>query len=167
MDHDKDNAKVTIGSFNLSFDSSLEEGSVGRKSIDGIGLCTIHIYSGERTIPHFHIESNDGKFICCVCILKPNYFIHPGKEGTLNSKQCKELDEFLRSEYKGAPFIKGKITIWQMICIEWNNNNPKYAFEITKNTTQPDYHKISKELKDDKNKGLKEDSTWLIDSYKE
>ena len=161
--------KLYIGSLDLS-QISLDEASVGKHGFpDGLGECKLYVYGGERNIPHFHIESKDGKFVCCVQIYEPYYFIHPGKEGTLNSAQRKELDKYLRSAYK-TPVGGVKITIWQMICIDWNNANPDYAV-FKKNATQPDYNKLQEgkpseeedEKDNKKKKGVKE-STWLSDS---
>ena len=155
--------KLYIGSLDLS-QAPLDEVSVGRHSFpDGLGECKLYVYGGERNIPHFHIESSDGKFICCVKIYEPYYFIHPGKEGTLNSAQREELDKYLRTFYK-TPVGGIKITIWQMICIDWNNANPNYAV-FKNNATQPDYNKLTEEKppKDKKKTGLKE-SSWLSET---
>ena len=106
--------KLYIGTIDFS-QIPLDEVSVGKRTFpDGLGECKICVYGGERNIPHFHIESTSSNFVCCVRIYEPYYFIHPGKEGTLNSAQRKELDKYLRTAYK-APVGGVKMTIWQMI----------------------------------------------------
>ena len=158
--------KLYIGTINLS-QAPLDEVSVGRRSFpDGLGECKICVYGGEKNIPHFHIESTSSNFVCCVKIYEPYYFIHPGKEGTLNSAQREELDKYLRTKYKPA-IGKSNETIWERIADYWNNANPTYAVNRP-NATQPDYNKLTDEKPPkDKKKGLKEDSTWLVNSFED
>lgn len=95
-------------------------------------------------IPHFHYvdETSRGRdkkkgFHTCIRLDKPEYFHHTGKEGTLNSKQLKELIEFLNS-----PFSKPKFngTNWDYMVMIWNMNNSKQNVDEDMNI--PDYSKL-------------------------
>ncbi len=88
-------------------------------------------------IPHFHVwdkNSKGGLFHTCVKILEPEYFHHDGKEDVFNSKQKKELIEFLN-----AKPIKSKWhpTNWDFILTLWNANNSKV--EVPDDLSIPDY----------------------------
>lgn len=74
-------------------------------------------------IPHFHIRdilTKGKKFHCRVQIDRPEYFKHTGKEDSLNSKQKKNLVNFLNSTSKlGGIEIKN----WDKVVMYWNDNN--------------------------------------------
>jgi len=88
-------------------------------------------------IPHFHIRdiSTKGqKFNCCVRIDEPEYFKHTGKEDVLNSKQKKNLIQFLNSTSKlGTIEIKN----WDKVIMYWNDNNSKII--LPDDLPMPDY----------------------------
>jgi hypothetical protein len=74
-------------------------------------------------IPHFHVwdrNSKGGLFHTCVKIESPEYFHHTGKEDVFNSKQKKELIEFLNAKPLKA---KWHPTNWDFIITLWNANN--------------------------------------------
>lgn len=95
--------------------------------------------------PHFHIRDikRDNKFSTCVCIDKAEYFLHEGKEDTLNSAQRKALNDFMR-EPCSKPLYDAHgnhLNNWQRVCILWDENNSEQ--EIPEDTIQPDYTKLS------------------------
>lgn len=88
--------------------------------------------------PHMHIwdySTKGKKFHCCVRLDKPEYFIHTGKEDTLNSTNKKELIKFLNKEYGGLG-----ITNWKRILMLWNDNNSDVHIDI--DSEMPDYTKL-------------------------
>lgn len=103
-----------------------------------IGECKVEVYSGEGQIPHFHIYNNDHSFDTCVCIHSANYFSHGNKyKDKFNSKQCKELDQWLRNQFNEIN------TIWEIIRGMWEVSNPYCKFpNYLKVTKQPDYTKM-------------------------
>ena len=91
-------------------------------------------------IPHFHVwdqNSKGGLFHTCVKILEPEYFHHTGKEDVFNSKQKKELIEFLNAKPLKS---KWHPTNWDFIITVWNANNSK--FEVPEDSPIPDYTKL-------------------------
>ena len=77
-------------------------------------------------------------FSCCVKILKPDYFIHTGKEDTLNSKLKKSLINFLTSKHRK----RKNITNWEYICMCWDDNNSNYELPEEIYDNMPDYTKL-------------------------
>lgn len=73
--------------------------------------CSIYVYSREGTIPHFHIIPKSKIGESCICIYQPLYFNHDFKQMKLNSKQRKELNNWL----KETTLINPKITNWELI----------------------------------------------------
>lgn len=93
------------------------------------------VYDGERRIAHFHIFTGPAKYPdweTCIQFLKPEYFHHSGKEGTLDSGKKKDLIKFMNKMHKGLA-----VTNWQYAVTLWNDNNPQW--EIDANTPMPDY----------------------------
>lgn len=75
----------------------------------------IYIHTDDPgKIPHFHYwdaKTKGDKFHTCVRIDKPEYFHHTGKENILNSKQKKELVDFLQKSCKDKRFINN----WELL----------------------------------------------------
>lgn len=95
-------------------------------------------------IPHFHYvdETSMGKdkkkgFHTCIKIEKPEYFLHEGKLDILNSKQRKELVEFLAQPFNRSQFHG---TNWEFIKMAWNDNNSKR--DVDEDCKMPDYTDI-------------------------
>ena len=127
----------------IEFPDILNEREIGgndRVNFKNIGKCKIEVYSGEGQVPHFHLNSIDGKFESCICIYSPHYFDHGGKyKDILNSKCRKILDDWLRKDFE-----KG-LSNWNIIRISWETSNPECRFENRKKVkTQPDYTKMDK-----------------------
>jgi hypothetical protein len=91
-------------------------------------------------IPHFHvwdINTHGDKFHTCVRLDKPEYFHHNGKEDSFNSKEKKELMQFLSS----IDIDEEDRTYWQTLVIEWNRNNS--SRKVDKNLSMPDYRLLN------------------------
>lgn len=90
-------------------------------------------------IPHFHYrKKGTWEGHTYIRLDKPEYFQHGDKQATLNSKQKKELVNFLKSKPLKA---KRFDTNWEYLINEWNANNSN--IEIAEDTKMPDYNKLS------------------------
>lgn len=101
-------------------------------TIDKLEKCKVAVYASEGQIPHFHIESEDGKFKSCVCIYSNNYFSHGGKyKGQFNSKQRKEFNKWMENN-------------WNKIKDAWEEGNPDCKFpEDQKCKAKPHYENMT------------------------
>ena len=100
------------------------------------GNYEIWIYNREGDgIPHFHIVNDQTGFSCCVCILECKYFIHTGKEDTLNTKLKKSLVAFLNKPHRKLP----NYTNWQYLCACWDDNNSSYELPNEAYQNMPNY----------------------------
>lgn len=83
---------------------------------------SVHVYGGERRIPHFHFVNKQAKKNLpkegCICLTEAKYYIHSGKRATLNQSERKELMEYLQSieSSSGVPY-------YEYLCRKWNKNN--------------------------------------------
>jgi hypothetical protein len=135
--------KIVIGT--IDFNDTINEQQIQantRFNPKSIGECTIEVYSGEGSIPHFHIYSKDKKFSSCIRIYENFYFSHGGKyRDTFNSKQCRELNNYLKRDYPKGPV---KMTVWEAIVFSWNFINPECLYpEKKKINKQPHYENLS------------------------
>ena len=135
--------KITIGT--IEFNDVIDEHQIqGNKRFNpnGIGECIIEVYPREGSIPHFHIFSKDKKFDTCIRIYENFYFSHGGKyKDIFNSKQCKQLNDYLKQDYTKGPKI---ISIWEAIIFCWYLLNPDCIYpENKKVNTQPHYENLS------------------------
>ena len=109
---------AVVGSFQTGFDTYIHNN-------DG----------GDR--PHFHMRKNDTHV--CIQFECPEYF-RQGEEhegGFLDDEEKDELVEFLKSTISIEKFKKAGITVWDMMCITWNWNNPDNA--LPEDIEIPDY----------------------------
>ena len=89
------------------------------------------IYTDDSgQIPHMHIYGD--KLDCCVKLDSPKYFPHGHHKSKLNSKQVKELVDFLKSK---NPVTKK--TNWKTTIMLWNLNNSSVI--LPDDTKMPDY----------------------------
>lgn len=95
----------------------------------------VSIYGGEGNIPHFHFYTKDREKEGCIRIDRAEYFTHGNKNTKLNSKERKLLVTWLCSNHNVLP-----ITIWEYICILWDDNNPDYV--LTDDIKMPDYNTL-------------------------
>ncbi len=104
-----------------------------------IGECIIDVYANEGPIPHFHIYNKDKSFEACIRIYENLYFSHGGKyTSKFNSKQCRQLNEYLKSKYSKGPI---KSTVWEAIAFFWDTIS-SYDYP-NKCTTQPHYEAMN------------------------
>lgn len=89
-------------------------------------------------IPHFHYRKakNWNEFHTCIMIEKADYFHHGSKQDILNSKQKKELVEFLANKPKSKRYQ----TNWELLVEMWNLNNSDV--EIDEDIIIPDYQQL-------------------------
>ena len=132
----KDSRKDPMLVGEIAFDDSIEEASYGEVGLKHLGECSVYIYSNEGPIPHFHLISKNKKFETCICIFEPLYFLHGTKTGTLNSKQRKQLNNWMNQK---IDYSDANITNWQSIKLAWIWNNGKRFKEIIMNYPQPNY----------------------------
>ena len=128
----------------IDFSEDLNEQEIGggdRLNLKNIGECKVMVYGGEGTIPHFHLENVNDTFESCIKIYAAEYFAHGGKyTDTLNSKQRKELNEWLKKKSKHVKHH----TNWQAIVSIWELSNEDNDFpESKKVDKQPDYSKMT------------------------
>lgn len=112
----------------------MEMANIG--SIDNKLIAIIRM-NDPGNIPHFHIvdKATLGRdFHTCIKIETPEYFHHEGKEDVLNSKQRKNLNDFLKNKNELG------ITNWKYLVTTWNINNSNK--NIDKDIAQPDYTKL-------------------------
>lgn len=128
--------------FNLVSDEKFKENGKLMLEMSQIGRfndCTVYVRSNDAgKIPHFHIvDSNTlgNLFHTCIRIDKPEYFHHTGKEDVLNSKDRKDLIQFLKFEPKSKRY-RGW-TNWELLVDQWNINNSDV--EIDEDQVMPDY----------------------------
>lgn len=93
-------------------------------------------------IPHFHLRDQTDweRFHSCIKIASPEYFLHEGKEDTLNSKQRKELYDFMNSKVSLTKYADKFDNNWQLICFLWELNNSSTS--IPEDTQMPDYRQL-------------------------
>lgn len=117
----------------FSVDDLFTESSEGK-----IGKLQLYVYTGEGTIPHFHLFEKDHKFETCVCIDKPEYFHHGRKSGVLNSKQKELLIRELSKEVELDDGIT--CSLWRKIKIIWNSDTRNKFKSVAKK--MPDYTEL-------------------------
>ena len=112
----------------------------GMSRIGYSGPLEIYVNTNDPgKIPHFHIrnKSNWEEFHSCIRIDKAEYFLHEGKEDTLNSKQRKELQKFMESPVSLSRYASKFDNNWELTCFLWDMNNSDV--QIDPEIEQPDY----------------------------
>lgn len=112
-----------------------------RPSLYGVGDCKISVYGGEGTIPHMHIYNHAGTFKSCVCLYTNQQFPHDEYRDILISKQCKNLDEYMRRPYSGDP----SISTWKAAVALWKRDDKVQLYKDTTNGEMPDYRTMHKQ----------------------
>lgn len=99
------------------------------------GLYIVIFTNDGGWIPHFHVFNNQNPkkstIDVCLKIETPEYFKHDHHVDILNSKQIKQIIDFLNSERKPG------ITWWEHLIEIWNDNNSNS--EIPEDLNMPDY----------------------------
>lgn len=124
-----------IGSFEV--EGNINEVKVGNFK-GGKYLLYVHVWENDPgNIPHFHVHDIDYNIDTCVMIIENRYFSHGSHIGTLNQKQRKALNEFLKESSELFELYTNYNTIIRI----WNGNNS--GKKIDKNLKQPNYTTIS------------------------
>ena len=107
--------------------------------IGNVGNFLISVFSNEGPIPHFHFMNTTTGAHGCIKILECSYFEHGKYKAKLNSGERKELQLFLEEQTFEKIYRDGT-TNFNVICHEWNKNNPKHTIDI--DTKIPDYRNL-------------------------
>jgi hypothetical protein len=136
--------KLVLGNVDFKSGKKLHDVVVGLMKYSG-KPCYVAVYAREgANIPHFHIESKDGKFRCCIMLYQAKYFQHGSKDGTLSSGADRlRLDTFLR-QHNTYNDKDGKIddtfTNWKRMVQYWKMcHDEDYSDEELKKYSQPNY----------------------------
>lgn len=125
---------LLIGFMNL-FDSSFINESTLKDSLNFQGkvkTVTISIRPKEGwQKPHIHLENE--KIHCAIRLDTPEYFIHGIYVDTLNNKQAKLFDEFMREG-------NGNISKWEIARNFFNQHFKNHKIKVI---NQPDYTKLN------------------------
>lgn len=96
-------------------------------------------------IPHVHVvdKSTGGhEFNCCVCLDKPEYFVHGSHVDKFNSKLKKDFNNFMHEPSKNPRFKNN----YDYAVSMWNDNNSDAYIQIREdengNVIVPDYIKL-------------------------
>ena len=139
-----------IGEFSVdpSEEDSVSEQMISNRIIYGKKSLNYRIYvlaKEQLNVPHFHIVNPAIEIDVCICIYEPKYFDHASHTGTLNSRELKMLDAFLRTCHDPD---KGE-TYWDYIDSCWYTSNilskPNPAYYRAKyrlTSVQPNYRDI-------------------------
>lgn len=99
----------------------------------------IYIYSKEGTKPHFHfyrdideLKNNAGG---CIRLDVPEYFEHDSHTDKLKSTEKKYIIEWLKKKH----YKYKKYSNFEVLCNDWDTNNPTYAKNITE---MPNYNDL-------------------------
>lgn len=117
---------------------------VGSARVGYSGDYEIYVNTDDAgKIPHFHIRDRAewSKFHSCIRLDCAEYFLHAGKEDTLNAAQRKELQQFMEAEVSQIKY-KGKFANnWELCCFLWDINNSDVILDD--NISMPDYRTLS------------------------
>ena len=112
----------------------------GMSRVGFIGELEVYVNTNDAgSIPHFHLRDSDNwdKFHTCIRIDKAEYFLHEGKEDILNSRQQKELQEFMESKVAIKKYSDKFENNWELVCFLWDMNNSNIS--IPEGTKMPNY----------------------------
>lgn len=115
----------------------------GMSRVGFLGDLEVYVNTDDAgNIPHFHLRdpADWDKFHTCIKICAPEYFLYEGKEDILNSRQRKELQNFMVSEVSIKKYSDKFKNNWELVCFLWDTNNSSTT--IPEDTTQPDYTQL-------------------------
>lgn len=140
-DNNPDEDALFIGAIRFSEDDTVEEKVLGKENFQGkVKECIIEFRANEGwEKPHFHIYNKDHSFNCAIRLDCAKYFIHGKYQDTLNKKQAKMFDDFLRLKFRYPdPVTRWKATTDDYYMTFYNKKHIELPDE------QPDYTKLSK-----------------------
>lgn len=112
----------------------------GMSRVGYVGELEVYVNTNDAgNIPHFHLRDSNNwdKFHTCICIDKAEYFHHNGKEDILNSKQRKELQEFMLSKVSVDKYADKFENNWELVCFLWDMNNS--SVNVPEGIKMPNY----------------------------
>lgn len=116
----------------------LNEGSINiqRNPIDIKKVSSILVHTSEgNDIPHFHIirdHMND----CCTMLDDNRFFDHGKNDTLLNAKECRALEDWMKSKNKSKPGMNN----WTVLALMWNDiPNVRIKADLS---CRPDYSTI-------------------------
>lgn len=139
--HNINNELIIGDEFDL--ESYVNEVTIVSDNLSKIGKIKIRVYENEGTIPHFHIDSLNDKFHCCICIYDNKYFDHGKYQDKLTNNQAKALDQLLRTKLTIRNVTQ---SVWDHIALAWelaNGDNP-YNKQYENYTKQSNYSDINR-----------------------
>lgn len=116
----------------------LNEGSINiqKNPIDIKRVLSILVHTSEgNDIPHFHIVRNDMND-CCIMLDDNRFFDHGNNDTLLNAKECRALEDWMKSKNKSKPGMNN----WTVLALMWNDiPNVRIKVNLSK---IPDYSTI-------------------------
>ena len=105
-----------------------------------LGECVIRIYDYDYDVPHFHLESVDGKYNFSICLETNKYYSHDGRYlDKLTGSQCRHLHDYLMSD---TGLEISKITVWENLIIHWDMLNPDHEIKTDTVTDEEGNYKM-------------------------
>lgn len=92
----------------------------------------IRVYGNEGPIPHFHFYETQGGRSGCIKILEASYFVHGRYADSLKRWEREELMKWLKDYDEDSLEFGWKRTNWEVLCYEWNKNNPQYKLKTVR-----------------------------------
>lgn len=123
--------------------SDSQKDILGMARVGFVGDLEVYVNTNDSgMIPHFHLRdpNNWERFHTCIKLTKPEYFLHEGKEDTLNTKQRKELQQFMQGKITIPKYANKFDNNWQLACFMWDINNS--SVEIPDGVEMPDYKQL-------------------------
>lgn len=99
---------------------------------EGTGYPHFHFFKGLKLDGGIPEEYRNGGG--CLCIERPNYFVHEHHTDTLSSKEINGLIRFLKEKNKTFK----SVTNWEYMIGQWNDNNPDQK-QISMDIPIPEY----------------------------
>lgn len=120
---------IYIGTIDFDNGALLESVNATPLNLKRRGKCDISIYPKEGpNIPHFHLQPLSGRDIC-IYIFYPRLFPHGKNDGTLNSREARELNMILDDNQTG---------LWKKIRDNWIKAFPGIRNQCS-DIIQPNY----------------------------
>ena len=90
-------------------------------------------------LPHCHIrdKADWSLFHSCIRLDTAEYFLHAGKESTLNASQRKQFQQFMEGPVTLSKYVGKFDNNWELACFLWDINNSDVV--IPEDTEMPNY----------------------------
>lgn len=137
LDLIKESDEIYIGTINIPTEDNFQATDKNNKlKMPKYSECVVYVYNNEgNNVPHFHLfeknSSKDPNTSCAIMIADNKYFSHNAYKGTLNSKQCRVLNDWMNQFYPGED-----VNNWTRIKNAWNAGA---SADHMVTATQPNY----------------------------